>query len=118
MSSICDDMMQGGSAWRAEPLGRSQNGMGVVLTDEPAMDGTVSVDGGKTWHAAHFVGPDLGRFAWRQFALHVKIPAGNYVMVSRATDAAGNVQPEHRLENQSGYSNNSWADHGVKVTVA
>ncbi|CAN7493949.1 sulfite oxidase [Rhizobacter sp. LjRoot28] len=78
----------------------------------------VSVDGGKTWHAAHFVGPDLGRFAWRQFALHVKIPAGNYVMVSRATDAAGNVQPEHRLENQSGYSNNSWADHGVKVTVA
>lgn len=85
---------------------------------QPVTKVEVSVDGGKTWHLASFVGPDMGRFAWRQFALHVKIPAGKYVMVSRATDAAGNVQPEQRLENQSGYSNNSWADHGVKVTVA
>lgn len=78
----------------------------------------VSVDGGKVWHAAGFVGPDLGRFAWRQFALQLKIPAGKYTMVSRATDAAGNVQPEQRLENVSGYGNNSWADHAVQVTVA
>ena len=38
-----------------------------------------------------FVGPDLGRFAWRQFALPLRMAAGNYVVVSRATDAAGNV---------------------------
>ena len=45
------------------------------------------------------------------------MPAGTYTLASRATDAAGNVQPEQRLENVSGYGNNSWADHAVKVTV-
>jgi sulfite dehydrogenase len=78
----------------------------------------VSVDGGKTWIAARMVGPDLGRFAWRQFALAVRLPAGSHTLVSRATDAAGNVQPEQRMENAAGYNNSSWADHAVKVTVA
>ncbi len=77
----------------------------------------VSSDGGKTWIDAAFVGPDLGRFAWRQFALPMRMAAGNYVLTSRATDAAGNVQPEQRLENAHGFNNNSWADHAVKVTV-
>ena len=78
----------------------------------------VSADGGKTWRDAKFVGPDLGRFAWRQFAVQMNLPAGTHVLVSRATDAAGNVQPEQRVENVGGYNNNSWADHGLKVTVA
>ncbi len=78
----------------------------------------VSVDGGKTWVAARMVGPDLGRFAWRQFALAVRLPAGSHTLVSRATDAAGNVQPEQRMENAAGYNNSSWVDHAVKVTVA
>jgi Mo-co oxidoreductase dimerisation domain. len=29
----------------------------------------VSVDGGKNWKKAQFIGPNLGKFAWRQFAL-------------------------------------------------
>jgi len=78
----------------------------------------VSVDGGKSWQAARFVGPDLGRFAWRQFVLPVRLPAGQHTLVSRATDAAGNVQPEQRVENAGGYNNASWADHAVKVVVA
>ena len=78
----------------------------------------VSLDGGKNWAQARFIGPDLGRFAWRQFALATRLPAGNYVLTSRATDVAGNVQPELRAENSSGYNNTSWADHAVKVTVA
>ena len=78
----------------------------------------VSVDGGKTWQDARFVGPDLGRFAWRQFVLQARLPEGTHTIASRATDAAGNVQPEVRVENVGGYSNNSWADHAVKVTVA
>ena len=77
----------------------------------------VSSDGGKSWIEAAFFGPDLGRFAWRQFALPLRMPAGNFVLVSRATDTAGNVQPEQRLENAHGYSNNSWADHAVAVSV-
>lgn len=77
----------------------------------------VSVDGGKTWKEAKFVGPDLGRYAWRQFVLAVKLPAGEYTIASRATDSEGNKQPEERLENASGYNNSSWRDHALKITV-
>lgn len=78
----------------------------------------VSTDGGKSWQQAQFVGPDLGRFAWRQFVLPVQLAAGTHVLASRATDAAGNAQPRERVENSSGYNNNSWLDHAVTVTVA
>lgn len=78
----------------------------------------VSVDGGRTWNAARFVGPDLGRFAWRQFAFAAKLPVGNHVLASRATDVAGNVQPEQRFENAAGHNNTSWLDHSVRVAVA
>lgn len=78
----------------------------------------VSMDGGKTWAQARLIGPDLGRYAWRQFVFAARMPAGQFTLASRATDAAGNVQPEQRMENAGGYSNASWADHAVKVTVA
>ena len=78
----------------------------------------VSVDGGKTWVYARFVGPDLGKYAWRQFVLETRLPAGQHVLASRATDAMGNVQPQQRLENAAGYNNTSWFDHAVTVKVA
>jgi sulfite dehydrogenase len=78
----------------------------------------VSSDGGRSWVDAPFMGPDLGRFAWRQFAMPLRMAAGNYVVVSRATDSAGNVQPEQRVENAHGYSNNSWKDPAVLLSVA
>jgi DMSO/TMAO reductase YedYZ molybdopterin-dependent catalytic subunit len=77
----------------------------------------VSIDGGKTWRTAYFVGPDLGRFAWRQFVLPVRLAPGTYMLASRATDANGNVQPEQRVENASGYNNTSWRDHAIQITV-
>ena len=70
------------------------------------------------WQAAQLIGPDLGRFAWRQFVLPVRLGAGTHVLASRATDTAGNVQPEQREENVGGYNNASWADHAVTVSVA
>ncbi len=78
----------------------------------------ISVDGGKTWVDARFVGPDLGKYAWRQFVLETRLPAGQHVLASRATDVMGNVQPQQRLENAAGYNNTSWADHAVTVKVA
>jgi sulfite oxidase len=78
----------------------------------------VSLDGGKTWREARLVGPDLGRFAWRQFVLSSDLHPGTYTLASRATDAGGNVQPEQRSDNAGGYNNTSWADHAVEVTVA
>lgn len=78
----------------------------------------VSVDGGKTWADARLVGPDLGKYAWRQFVLEARLAAGQHVLASRATDAMGHVQPQQRLENAAGYNNTSWADHAVSVKVA
>ena len=92
---------------------------GVAFGGMQAVKGVeVSIDGGKTWQKARLVGPDLGKYAWRQFVLPAHFPAGSYMVTSRATDTAGNVQPETRGENQSGYNNASWSDHAVKVTVA
>ena len=93
-------------------LGVAFGGLNAVAKVE------VSLDGGKTWTAARFVGPDLGKYAWRQFAFAAQMPAGEFTLASRATDSAGNVQPEQRVENAGGFNNTSWADHAVKVTVA
>lgn len=92
---------------------------GVAFGGMHAIKGVeVSIDGGKSWKQARLVGPDMGRYAWRQFALAAQLPKGTYQLASRATDVRGNVQPETRGENQSGYNNTSWADHAVTVTVA
>lgn len=78
----------------------------------------VSVNGGKDWQAAEFVGPDLGPYAWRQFVFATDLEAGTHELASRATSEDGKTQPEERLENNRGYINNSWRDHMVTVTVA
>lgn len=78
----------------------------------------VSVDGGKTWKQAALVGPDLGKYAWRQFALAVELPAGQHTLASRVEDSEGNVQVENREENARGYLNSSWRDHALQITVS
>lgn len=77
----------------------------------------VSTDGGATWTLARLVGPDLGRYAWRQFELDANLRAGEHTITSRVTDSRGNVQPESRDENRSGYQNASWRDHAVTVKL-
>ena len=113
-------------SWIIDPLGGEQAlKAGQVMVTGVATGGAsapakveVSLDGGKTWHEAGFVGPDLGKYAWRTFALIAKLPAGKHELVSRVTNTEGESQPEQRRENNRGYNNNSWRDHGVTVTVA
>lgn len=78
----------------------------------------VSIDGGKTWKQAALIGPDLGKYAWRQFALPVELTAGQHVLVSRVEDSEGNVQVEARADNAPGYVNSSWRDHALTVDVS
>ncbi len=78
----------------------------------------LSADGGANWIEARLVGPDLGRYAWRQFVASMHLPAGSHTLASRVTDVNGNVQSEGRLENAGGYINSSWRDHAFKVTTA
>jgi DMSO/TMAO reductase YedYZ molybdopterin-dependent catalytic subunit len=78
----------------------------------------VSVDGGQTWREARLVGPDLGRFAWRQFVLPVKLEAGNHVLACRAQDVKFNWQAETTAENSGGYLNSGWRAHALTVVAA
>jgi len=78
----------------------------------------VSLDGGQTWQEARFVGPDLGRFAWRQFVLPVQLKPGSYVLASRAQDSQFNWQVEATPENAGGYLNSGWRSHAFTINVA
>ncbi len=66
----------------------------------------VSVDGGASWRPAE-LGPDLGRFAWRQWTYPIATPqAGNYTIMARATNAVGASQTFDLVFNPAGYHNN------------
>ena len=77
----------------------------------------VSVDGGKTWKQARLVGPDMGRYAWRQFVVPATLEPGSHTIACMVVDAEGNRQPEGRVENAGGYNNNSWRDHALTISV-
>ncbi len=75
----------------------------------------VSVDGGSTWAAAE-LGKDKARYAWRLFHHQVKLPrSGEFVLMSRATDSQGHVQPAAPVWNPSGYLNNAIDQVNVRV---
>jgi DMSO/TMAO reductase YedYZ molybdopterin-dependent catalytic subunit len=76
----------------------------------------VSTDGGQTWRPA-MLGPDLGRFSWRQWSLPFT-PAGpgRYAVMARATNAQGASQVSKLIFSPSGYHNN--VIHTVNVEAA
>jgi sulfane dehydrogenase subunit SoxC len=74
----------------------------------------VSVDGGATWDDAA-LGEQAGPRAWRGWSYEWDAPAGKHVVCSRATDAAGNVQPVEPPWNLKGFANN--AVERLRVTV-
>lgn len=67
----------------------------------------ISTDSGTNWKPAE-LGKQQTKYAWRLWSYHWKpSKAGDYVVMSRATDSRGNVQPERAAWNPSGYLNNS-----------
>lgn len=98
---------------------------GWVQIHGVAMGGTqaprridVSLDGGKTWREANFVGPNMGRYAWRPFVLAAELKPGTYTLASRVTDSQGRVQVEATPENVGGYLNSGWRAHAIAINVA
>lgn len=111
-------------SWVNSPAPEAATSAGRVLVKGVAFGGMhavrsveVTVDGGKTWTQARFIGPDLGRYAWRQFVLPVTLKPGTHTLASVAVDVNGNRQPEARLDNTGGYNNTSWRDHALTITV-
>jgi DMSO/TMAO reductase YedYZ molybdopterin-dependent catalytic subunit len=65
----------------------------------------VSTDGGSTWRSAT-LGPDLGRFSFREWKTTASVPAGDHEIKVRAINAIGNSQPSEPLWNPAGYMRN------------
>ncbi|MGH9499172.1 MAG: sulfite oxidase [Terriglobales bacterium] len=75
----------------------------------------VSTDSGATWQPAK-LGRDQAKYAWRLWSYSWKAPkAGDYSILSRATDSQGRTQPETAEWNPSGYLYNAYDQ--VKIHV-
>ncbi len=89
--------------------GRAWSGWGSVEVVE------VSTDGGDGWRPAELVRDVESPWAWVGWRFSWDAPAGEHILVSRARDSAGNVQPAEPIWNVGGYTNN--AVQRVPVTV-
>ena len=75
----------------------------------------ISTDGGTSWNPAE-LGKDHAKYAWRLWNYAWKpAKSGDYVILSRATDSQGRVQPDAAVWNPSGYLYNAYDQ--VKVYV-
>lgn len=75
----------------------------------------VQVDGGP-WQPAHLL-DEPHRYAWRRWRWTWDTPTnGHHHLRSRATDAAGNIQPDAPEWNVHGYSNNAIQTVEVEVS--
>jgi len=76
----------------------------------------ISLNSGASWQPAQ-LGPDHSKYAWRLWSHWWKASKpGDYVIMSRATDSQGRVQPATAAWNPSGYLFN--AIDQVKIHVA
>ena len=74
-----------------------------------------SVDSGRTWTDAELSGrqPDL---SWARFELLWNAEPGEHTVTTRATDAAGNTQPDRVPFNEKGYLFNQPLPHPIRVS--
>jgi len=74
-----------------------------------------SADDGTTWQAARILDPVLPH-AWQRFQFEWDAPAGSHTLLTRATDAAGQSQPDQIAYNSKGYLLNIVLPHPVTVS--
>lgn len=73
-----------------------------------------SADGGESWQLATLLPPIL-KYAWVRFEFAWDAPVGKHTIMTRATDAEGNVQPMQIPFNREGYLFNMVYPHPVIV---
>jgi sulfite dehydrogenase (cytochrome) subunit A len=69
-------------------------------------DVSLSTDAGQTWIEAK-LGPDLGRYSFRQWQTVVQLPPGQHELKVRAINRIGQSQPTTPLWNPEGYMHNA-----------
>jgi DMSO/TMAO reductase YedYZ molybdopterin-dependent catalytic subunit len=92
--------------------------LGAAYAGETGVDRVeVSLDCGTRWDSVEFIGPHEP-FAWRQWQYVWEASSkGEYLLMSRATDAQGRRQPMQAVWNSLGYGNNGVREHAVKVFI-
>jgi sulfite oxidase len=92
--------------------------LGAAYAGEDEIDKVeVSVDDGRTWRPATFLGPRES-FAWRQwqFVWEAK-DKGDLKIMAKATDAKGRMQPVNASWNVLGYGNTGVEEHAIVVHI-
>ena len=74
-----------------------------------------SPDSGRTWSEAE-VSDRQPDYSWARFELAWDADRGRHEIMTRATDVAGNTQPDQAPFNEKGYLFNQPAPHPIRVT--
>ena len=117
----------GGEDWKqakVEPAAGATLSPGTCTVRGKAWSGTrpvtrveVSLTGEGEWHAATLA-PPTGPYHWQSWSFDWDAgDVGRHTLRARATDAAGNVQPEVPPWNRLGYGNNAIEVIYVDVTA-
>ena len=88
---------------------------GFAQSPDPVAKVEWSTDSGATWSPAELHGPSA-RHAWTRFEFAWSPSPGDYTVMTRATDVAGNTQPDEVPFNEKGYLFNQPLPHPVTVT--
>jgi DMSO/TMAO reductase YedYZ molybdopterin-dependent catalytic subunit len=88
--------------------GRAWSGNGVPIQRVEFYDGT-------GWAVTTLDPAPASKFAWRGWSCAWSAPVGDHVLMCRATDANGDVQPLEQRWDNGGFGNN--AVHRVEVSV-
>ena len=73
-----------------------------------------STDAGSTWQDARVLEPQI-QHSWARFEFAWDAPAREHTLMTRATDATGNTQPNEIPFNEKGYLFNQPLPHPVRV---
>ncbi|MYD64635.1 MAG: sulfite oxidase [Chloroflexi bacterium] len=74
-----------------------------------------SADGGTSWQLARLVEPQV-QYGWARFEFEWEARPGEHTLTTRATDVAGNTQPDAVPFNEKGYLFNQPVPHPIRVT--
>ena len=74
-----------------------------------------SDDSGSTWNAAAVLEPQV-QYSWARFEFSWEARPGEHTIMTRATDAQGNTQPDNIPFNRKGYLFNQPVPHPITVS--
>ena len=74
-----------------------------------------SADGGASWRPARIVEPQV-QYSWARFEFDWPAQPGDHTLLTRATDVAGNTQPDAVPFNEKGYLFNQPLPHPIRVS--